>query len=162
MATTLKVRTGDIEIELQSDDLAGDLEIALSAIERLAPTGGPSERPTRKDGARANGAHHGGAGGDFQQGINSYAAKFEANSSRKLLRIAAIHLTLNDGKDSFTRDELFARARTAREWKKEYVDQQALNIGRMVKAHELIERSNGEFSVPGRALEDAKRVFSGV
>ncbi len=92
--------------------------------------------------------------------MNSYVAKLSANTGRKILQAAAYHLTLNDGKDSFTREELFGRARDAREWKADYGNQQATNVARMVKAGELIERASGVFTVPQKQLDLAVQALN--
>ncbi len=92
--------------------------------------------------------------------MNTYVAKLGADSCRKILLAAAYNLTLADGKDSFSKEDLFSKAREAREWKVDYTNQQALNVGRMVKFSQLIEKSGGVYCVPGKELEVAKQILS--
>ena len=100
-----------------------------------------------------------GGAADLQQGLNTYVAKLGGGSCRKLITAAGVHLSLCDGAEVFRKDALLTRAREAREWKKDYAKEQASGISRMVRAGELIERPNGEYSVPQRVLDEAERLL---
>jgi hypothetical protein len=77
-------------------------------------------------------------------------------SSRDLLLAAAAHLTLYRGKDSFTKEELVACAKEARNWKADYSSQTAFNIKRMSDAGVLFERARDVFSLSDEALRDVE------
>lgn len=84
--------------------------------------------------------------------VSMVAQKIGAKSARDLFLAAAAHLTLYQGKDSFTKDELVACAREARGWKVEYSNQIAMNITRMLNAGELFERARNVFSLSDSSL----------
>lgn len=152
----IHLKYGTVEIELETNDLAADLDTVVKTLERLGnqaapPTpAAPSKGETQIENLSSVSAQH----------MNSYVAKLSANTGRKILQAAAYHLTLNDGKDAFSRDDLSARAREAREWKSDYGNQQATNIARMVKAGEIIERASGVYTVPQKQLDQAMQALN--
>lgn len=150
------IKYGSIEINIETDSLSTDLATVMDAIERFG-----SHSPPKQSGAELLADRPADPPGAISaQHMNSYVAKLSANTGRKILQAAAYHLTLNDAKDSFTREELFGRARDAREWKSDYGNQQATNLARMVKAGELIERASGVFTVPQKQLDQAVQALS--
>jgi hypothetical protein len=84
--------------------------------------------------------------------ISVVAQKIGAKSARDLLLAAATHLTLYQGKDKFTRAELVACAKDARNWKSDYSNQMAFNIKRMSDAGDLFEKAKDVFSLSDAAL----------
>jgi hypothetical protein len=88
--------------------------------------------------------------------VSMVAQKISAKSARDLFLAAAIHLTLFQGKDAFTREELVACAKEARGWKVEYSNQIAMNITRMLNAGELFERARNVFSLSESSLAAAE------
>jgi hypothetical protein len=86
--------------------------------------------------------------------VSMVAQKIGAKSARDLLVAAAAHLTLYQGKDGFSKEELVACAKDGRGWKMEYSNQIALNITRMLKAEILFERARNLFSLSDAALAD--------
>jgi hypothetical protein len=79
--------------------------------------------------------------------VSVVAQRIGAKSARDLLTAAAAHLTLYQGKDSFTKDELVGCAKDARNWKSAYSNQMAFNIKRMLDSGELFEKSKNVFSL---------------
>lgn len=158
--TSIKISIGPLAIEVASDDIKVDLQLAIDAAKQLAsmsPTPismspASSLEPSKAQTLAPNAA--------YDHGINTYVAKFGGESGRKILRSASFHLSLVDGLESFPKEALIARAREAREWKKDYVNTQATDLRRMVTSGDLIERSNGMFTVPTRALEEGKALLS--
>ena len=150
------IKYGSIELDIETDDLAADLAIVMTAVERFGSRPLPKAAPVDAPADRSSDP----AGSVSSQHMNSYVAKLTANTGRKILQAAAYHLTVNDGKDVFTREELFSRARDAREWKSDYGNQQATNLARMVKAGELIERASGVFTVPQKQLDLAVQALN--
>lgn len=158
---TIRLEVGALRLEVISDDVETDLKIALATLKSMTATAAalplPSEEGGPASGATARGAK---PHSDYDHGINTYVAKLGGDSGRKLIRAASFHLSLVDGLESFPKDALIARAREAREWKKDYVNTQATDLRRMVASGDLIERSNGQFTVPTKALEEGKALLS--
>jgi hypothetical protein len=95
------------------------------------------------------------SGGPVRAGsINTVAMKLGADSCRTLLISAAVHLTLYQGKEAFTRSELTSLARSAKAWKSDYTNQTSTMIGRLVDGEVLVEKSKDLYFVADRALED--------
>jgi hypothetical protein len=168
---TLRIKTSTFEIELVSEDLTTDLgrvptflsEISVWLSQRdrsgaaAAERTGPAFSEVSEE--KAEDCHPSPDQAALQQGMNSYVAKFNADSARKIIEVAAIHLSLCDGLDSFTKEQIFARARQSREWKADYSNQQSIAINRMVKAGEMTERAGGSYCIPTKSLEAAKKVL---
>jgi hypothetical protein len=91
--------------------------------------------------------------------ISAVAQKLGAVSARELFLSAAAHLTLYQGKDSFTRDELIACAKNARGWKAEYSNRMATSITRMLDAGTLFEKSKNVFSLSAETLSELEGVL---
>lgn len=159
----LRIKTAYHEIEIDSDNLAGDLSLVQSFLASMSSgqAAASSQTPPPSSASESFEPDLSAAQMDeaFQQGMNSYVAKFDADSARKIIEVAAYHLSLFDGLDAFPKDAIFARARQSREWKSDYTNQQSVAINRMVKAGELIERAGGLYSVPTKMLEAAKKVL---
>lgn len=92
--------------------------------------------------------------------VSVVAQKMAAKSARDLLLAAAAHLTLYQGKDGFSKEDLVACAKDARNWKASYSNQMALNIKRMLDAGTLFERAKNLFSLSSEALADVERKFA--
>lgn len=159
--TRMRLLAQGVELEVESDDLKRDIDIALEALAYLNQNTSNQEPPPVREKVVDKESRPGGTDGNsrLKSSMNTYAAMFQASSARQLLRAAAAHLTLHDEKAIFPKEELYARARTAHEWKREFVDQQAVNLNRMVKAHELIEKSAGNYAVPSKIIAEAKSVL---
>lgn len=86
--------------------------------------------------------------------FNTVAHALSANSARKLMEAAAIYLTLYQGKETFTREELYACSREARYWKADYASHTSVNVKRMEEAGFLFEKAKNVYSVsPGSLTE---------
>lgn len=88
--------------------------------------------------------------------INVVASKMGSDSCRKLLIAAAVHLSLFQGKEKWTRDEWTRCASSARDWKNNFSSSVARDIDRLVKAGIVIENSANVFSLSTGALADAE------
>jgi hypothetical protein len=86
--------------------------------------------------------------------VSVVAQKLGAKSARDLFLAAAAHLTLYQGKDAFTRDELIACAKEARGWKADYSNRIATSITRMLDAGTLFEKSKNLFSLSENELAE--------
>lgn len=92
--------------------------------------------------------------------VSVVAQKIGAKSARDLLLAAAAHLTLYQGKDSFSKDDLVACAKDARNWKADYSNQMASNMKRMLDAGTLFEKAKNLFSLSSDALADIEERLS--
>lgn len=92
--------------------------------------------------------------------VSVVAQKLGAKSARDLLVAAAVHLTLYQGKERFTKEELVACAKEGRGWKGDYSNQMALNIKRMSDAGVLFEKAKNVFSLSDDAVVDLERRLS--
>jgi hypothetical protein len=99
--------------------------------------------------------------GTRQGTVSVVAQKLGAQSARDLLVAAATHLTAYQGKDSFTRDELVACAKDARNWKANYSNQIAINIKRMSDAGVLFEKARDVYSLSEATLKDVEERLAG-
>lgn len=77
--------------------------------------------------------------------INTVASKLGADSCRTVLISAAVHLTLFQGKDAFSRAELVNLAKSAKVWKADYINQTSTMIGRLADAGVLVEKSKDTY-----------------
>lgn len=158
--TSVKVGIGPLTLEVTSEDIETDLQLAIQAVKELmvvvpsVTTAAGDAPPSAAKGITSA------PDAAFDHGINTYVAKFGGDSGRKILRAASFHLSLVDGMEAFSKESLIARAREAREWKKDYVNTQATDLRRMVTSGDLIERSNGLFTVPTKALEEGKALLA--
>lgn len=104
-------------------------------------------KPKAAQGRHGQSVAEGAAANRREGTVSMVAQKIDAKSARDLLLAAAAHLTLFQGKESFSKEELVACAKEARGWKSAYSSQMALNIGRMIKADILFEKSKNLFSL---------------
>ena len=101
------------------------------------------------DGAARN------AAGSVRGGtINTVVSKLGADSCRTVLIAAAVHLTLFQGKDAFTRSELVALAKSAKVWKADYTNQTSTMIGRLADAGTLVEKSKDSYFLSDAAAAE--------
>ena len=88
--------------------------------------------------------------------VSVVAQKLNVKSARDLLIAAAAHLSLYQGRETFSKDELIACAKEARSWKAAYSNQMASNIKRMCDANTLFEKSKDVFSLSDEALVEVE------
>ena len=86
--------------------------------------------------------------------VNTVVAKLGAKTCRTLLVAAAAYITLYQGKEKFTRDELLSCARSARLWKADYSTQVSININRMCESDELIEKGKDVYDLSQSKLSE--------
>jgi hypothetical protein len=91
--------------------------------------------------------------------INTVASKLGADSCRTVLIAAAVHLTLFQGKDAFTRSELVALARSAKVWKADYTNQTSTMIGRLADAGILVEKSKDSYFLSDAAVAEYRNAL---
>jgi len=105
---------------------------------------------------------NGEAGASKREGtVSAVAIRLDADSCRTLMIAAAAHLTLYQGKDSFTRAEWIASARDARPWKADYNNQIPTIINRLLSAGSLFEKSKDVFSVDSAFLAELEQKLAG-
>lgn len=152
------VKAGSVACELESENLQADFPLLKEALE-LALSSSPPAEAVSASPMPVN-LQDAGSAKRFDHGMNTYVAKFKADTARKIMQVAGYSLCLKDGKDLFTKSELYSRVREAKDWRADYANQQANNLSRMVSSGELTERSGGTYSVPDKLLEQARGVLS--
>lgn len=88
--------------------------------------------------------------------INTVATKLGADSCRTILIAAAVHLTLFQGKDTFTRSELVALARSAKIWKSDYTNQTSTVINRLADSEVLVEKAKDVYFLSDASTAEYK------
>lgn len=88
--------------------------------------------------------------------ITTVAARLNVKSCRDLLVAAAIHLSLYQGKERFSRSDWVACAKEAKQWKVDYSVQTATAIGRLLNAGFVNETAKDVFSVPDDQLKSVE------
>lgn len=108
---------------------------------------GLAEEPIKHVGQTDETSQSGGrSGGSRPVGtINTVASKLGADSCRTVLIASAVHLTLVQGKDAFTRAELVGLAKQAKVWKADYTNQVSTMIGRLADAGVLVEKAKDTY-----------------
>lgn len=86
--------------------------------------------------------------------INTVATKLGVSSCRSLLVAAAAYLTVFQGKERFSRQELAECAKEARMWKGAYTAQISINLARMCESDELMEKSKNVFGLSPKKLTE--------
>lgn len=85
--------------------------------------------------------------------INTVSARLSVKSCRDLFVAAALHLTLFDGRERFSRAEWVARAKEAKTWKTDYSVQMATTITRLMNNGFVNEVAKDEYAVPDDQLQ---------
>jgi hypothetical protein len=102
------------------------------------------------------------AGASKREGtVSAVAIKLGSDSCRTLMIAAAAHVSLYQGKDSFTRAEWIACARDARPWKADYNNQIPTIINRLLSAGSIFEKSKDVFSVDSVFLAELEQKLAG-
>lgn len=158
----IHIRLGEIELSLESEgsSFESELGFAVTALDRMAAL--TRENPllaSTPSGATAS-ATPPAASARMDVGINSVVAKLGGGSARELLRSAAVHLSLVDGLETFSREALIKRAHSARDWQAGYTSNQARDLKRMVDQDDLLEKTGGSYSLPTKALDEARRALA--
>lgn len=114
-------------------------------LEAAITTSGDLSAEPEQVGARSSGAQRAGT-------INTVASKLAADSCRTVLIAAAVHLTLYQEKESFSRAELVTLAKSAKVWKADYINQTSTMIGRLADAGILVEKSKDTYFLSDAAV----------
>lgn len=86
--------------------------------------------------------------------INTVASKIGADSCRTILIAAALHLSLFQGRDAFSRTELVGLARSAKVWKADYTNQTSTMISRLADAGILVEKAKDSYFLSDTAIAE--------
>ncbi len=92
--------------------------------------------------------------------INTVATKIGADSCRTVLIAAALHLTLYQAKDAFSRAELVGLARSAKVWKADYTNQTSTMISRLADAGILVEKGKDMYFLSDDAVAQYNAALS--
>lgn len=86
--------------------------------------------------------------------VSTVAIKLGADSCRTLMLAAAVHLSLYQDKDAFSRADWIACAKEARAWRNDYGGQLPTIIGRLLGSGVIFEKSKDVFSMDASALSE--------
>jgi hypothetical protein len=156
----VKLKSGQDEVEFEADTALPDdvVEIAFRVLERLkGRQRAGAEQDTLNGGAAAVMATH---DDSFDQSLNSFISALGGGSCREILKAAAIHLSLADKAPIFSKQDWFDRAASAHEWQRDFSNQRARDVRRMISSKEVIEKNGGMYSVPAKIIADAKARLS--
>lgn len=93
--------------------------------------------------------------------VSMVAIKLGADSCRTLMIAAAVHLSLYQGHDSFTRAEWIACAKDARPWKANYNSQIPTIISRLLDSGLIFEKAKDVYSVDEAFLREQEAKIAG-
>jgi hypothetical protein len=152
---TVRLKVRDLEFEATGFDTFAVCEPLLNrAIEiwkegpRIAPATAISEKPPQR--VRE------GSSSPSDLSVNSFAARLSGDSCRDLLKICGAYLAIVKGQERFSRDDLVSTAKSSSRWKKNYTNQVASNIQRMISQSELIENATDVFTLPDSIVEQVR------
>jgi hypothetical protein len=80
--------------------------------------------------------------------INTVAVRMGVKSCRDLMVAAAVHLTLYQGKDRFSRADWVSCAKEAKQWKTDYSVQTSTQISRLLNSGFVNETAKDIYVVP--------------
>lgn len=92
--------------------------------------------------------------------INTVCARLGVKSCRDLFRAAALHLSLYQGKERFSRTEWVACAKEAKHWKANYSVQMATTITRLHNSGFVNEAAKEIYTVPDQEIRTAENELS--
>jgi hypothetical protein len=85
--------------------------------------------------------------------INTVAVRLGVKSCKDLMVAAAVHLTLYQGKDRFSRTDWVACARDAKQWKTDYSVQTSTVINRLLSSGFVNETTKDTYVVPDEQMQ---------
>ncbi len=156
----IKIRLGQIEIDYEGahEFLKQDLQKLLAAVVELRQKAGEPEEsdetPVTPE-TKAKGK------GKFQGTVSTFAVRLGAKSTRDLIIAAAAKLTLADGKDTFSRNELLAAMQTAsNHYKKSDSSNLSKTLGVLLNGR-LTENSKDTFALTADELQKLRTSLAG-
>lgn len=140
----IRIRSGSLEVEYEGTDqfISEQLTTLVGKFldaTKLAPKSSFAEE--RKDQVQSP-AHLPG------MSINSTVARLKVKSGRDMLIAAAAHLCLVQGKEQFSKEELFELAKASTAYSKSWTPALTTNLKRLVAARNFTENASNMFSLP--------------
>lgn len=94
------------------------------------------------------------ANGNTREGtINTVAVRMGVRSCKDLMIAAAVHLTIYQGKERFSRAEWVACAKEAKQWKTDYSVQTSTQVSRLLSSGFVNETVKDIYVVPDEQLK---------
>jgi hypothetical protein len=156
MESKIRIRLGEVELDYEGSEafLKDNLQSLLKIVTDLS--GSQQDEETNK--GFAAGVHGGDHSGQrIQLSTNSIAAKLPSSTGPELATVAAVHLTLTKGQDTFSRKQLLAEMRTAAGYfKTSYGKNFSQSLRSLLKDGTLTESSTGNFSLAAKVREDMR------
>jgi hypothetical protein len=92
--------------------------------------------------------------------INTVAVRMGVKSCRELMVAAAVHLTLYQGKDRFSRADWVGCAKEAKQWKTDYTVQTSTQISRLLSSGFVNETAKDIYVVPDEQIKRHSEVLA--
>jgi hypothetical protein len=94
------------------------------------------------------------ANGNIREGtINTVAVRMGVKSCKDLMIAAAVHLTIYQGKERFSRAEWVACAKESKQWKTDYSVQTSTQVSRLLSSGFVNETAKDIYVVPDEQLK---------
>lgn len=145
MTNTVRLKFGDAEIELSSEEnLENSIKQAMDALQELSKSKTPTAAATPT----------GKAGTSTDITINTAVARLGGGTCKELMIAAAALLGTMNPDGRFTRQEWSTLAEESNQWKSAYANQRATIVRRLVASGYIIENSKHTFSLSADARAD--------
>jgi hypothetical protein len=158
--TKLRIRTGDLEIDAEGEEqfVKNDVLELVKEIVRLQGSVSPSKEHKHKENSHLDPR---GPQDPIKLTTSSIAAKLNAKSGPDLIIAAGAQLTFVQQKESFSRNDLLAEARTASAYYSENVRKNlSSHLNSLVKSRKLNEISVGVFAIHASARQELEAKIS--
>lgn len=147
MASKIRIKLGEIEIEYEGDEsfLTKELPQLLAIVSELHNKSGGSNSSESDSELGVNGS---GEAEVLELTTGSVAAKLSAKSGTDLILAASARLTFVAKKQKFSRQDLINEMKSASAYfKKSYVNNLTKGLNALVKSGKLLEPSSGSFAL---------------
>jgi hypothetical protein len=158
VTSKVRVKLGQLEVECEGTEefLRDELPKLLEAFSKLQPT------PLRGE--------HLSETSDLGKGTNgaigttaTIAGRIGCKTGPELMIAAAARLTLGGAQETFTRKDWLAEMKSAKSYFKKTMESNfTVNAGRLVKGGEILEVTDGEYSLAATKLTEVKEKLAQV
>lgn len=151
MDAKVRIRSGDVEIECQGSEefLKQQVPTMLEAAAKLFEAAGKRSQGSHDEKKKADGVKLG------SKTITTVAAKLGCKSGTDLTLAAAAKLSLVDGRDDASRDELLTEIKkTSGYYKSSYASNFTNYLSTLVKGQKLNEVSENHYALPQNVKQE--------
>jgi hypothetical protein len=144
----LKLSVGAVQIEYEGD--LSQLKTCVSDLLEVISNGAPSamaSHANRSADSQIGTSLAANGNAKIQATTNTIAGKIGCNSGPDLIKAACVQLTLVQGKDEFTRQEIINEMKTSSYHKENYVGNMSASLKSLIKANFLNEKRKDVFAI---------------